>query len=70
MKTQAAASRPVVEEDMTRDQTTVNAGGSTVLLQDNVIRRIDAANAKGTDQQPGRSIEYQADQVRGIRLRS
>jgi lipopolysaccharide export system protein LptA len=49
---------------LTRDQTVVNAGKSTILIKDNVVNWIDAVGAKGTDEQPGgRHLEYSADMV-------
>jgi lipopolysaccharide export system protein LptA len=48
---------------LTREQTVVNAGKSTILIKDNVVNWIDAEAAKGTDQQPGRHLEYSADMI-------
>ena len=48
---------------MTRDQTIVNAANSTILVKDNQVTTIDAQGARGTDQQPNRNLEYQADMV-------
>ena len=48
---------------MTRDQTIINAGPSVVVLKDKHIDYIDTVNARGTDQQPGRQIEYSADAI-------
>ncbi len=48
---------------LTRDQTIVNAGNATVMIKNKHIVWIDAVNARGTDQQPKRMIEYSADKV-------
>lgn len=48
---------------LTRDQTLINAGQSTIVLEDKHISYIDSVNAKGTDQQPKRQLEYSADAV-------
>ena len=48
---------------LTRDQTVVNAGQSTVVLKDKHISWIDALNAHGTDSQPARQVEYSADAI-------
>lgn len=45
---------------LTRDQTVVDAGGSTVVLKNNSIYSIDTVNAHGTDKRPGRNVEYSA----------
>lgn len=46
---------------LTRDQTLINAGPSTIVLIDKHISYIDTVNVHGTDQQPKRQIEYWAD---------
>jgi len=48
---------------LTRDQTVVDAGQSTVVLKGHDIDWIDALTAHGTDKRPGRQIQYSADQI-------
>ena len=48
---------------LTRDQTVVDAGESTVLLMGHDIKTIDAVMGHGTDRRPGRKIEYAADAI-------
>jgi lipopolysaccharide export system protein LptA len=48
---------------LTRDQTVVEAGQSTVTLKDKDIDWIDAIKGHGTDKRPGRQIEYAADLI-------
>ncbi len=48
---------------LTRDQTIVDAGQSTVLLKGHDIEWIDAVKGHGTDKRPGRQIEYSADAI-------
>jgi lipopolysaccharide export system protein LptA len=48
---------------LTRDQTVVDAGQSTVMLNGKDIDWIDAVNGHGTDKRPGRQIEYSADAI-------
>jgi lipopolysaccharide export system protein LptA len=48
---------------LTRDQTIVDAGQSTVLLKNHDIDWIDALQGHGTDKRPGRHIEYSADTI-------
>ena len=48
---------------LTRDQTIVDAGQSTVLLKGHDIEWIDALHGHGTDKRPGRRIEYAADTI-------
>jgi lipopolysaccharide export system protein LptA len=48
---------------LTRDQTVIEAGQSTVILNDKDIDTIDAVNGHGTDKRPGRQIEYSADTI-------
>jgi len=49
---------------LTRDQTVVDAGQSTVMLTNSRdIDWIDAVKGHGTDKRPGRQIEYSADTI-------
>ena len=49
---------------MTHGGALVNAGESTVKLNsDKKMETVDAVNAKGTDNRPGRQLEYSADNV-------
>jgi len=48
---------------LTRDQTVVDAGQSTVQLKGHDIEWIDAIKGHGTDKRPGRQIEYSADTI-------
>jgi len=48
---------------LTRDQTVVDAGQSTVVLKEHDIDQIDAVHGHGTDKRPGRHIEYSADTI-------
>jgi len=48
---------------LTRDQTVIDAGNSTILIRDNLITAVDALNVHGTDRQPARQVEYSADAV-------
>jgi lipopolysaccharide export system protein LptA len=48
---------------LTRDQTVVEAGQSTVQLMGHDIKTIDAVKGHGTDKRPGRQIEYSADTI-------
>lgn len=48
---------------LTRDQTIVNAGQSTVQLMGHDIKTIDAMQGHGTDKRPGRNVEYSADAI-------
>lgn len=48
---------------LTRDQTVIDAGQSTVVLKGRDIDWIDALKAHGTDRQPGKQIEYSADVI-------
>lgn len=50
---------------LTRDALVLNAQASVIELDKGVVRRVDAANAVGTDKQKGRTLEYGAD---GLRL--
>jgi lipopolysaccharide export system protein LptA len=49
---------------LTRDQTVMTAGATTVNLKNKKLDTIEAPAAKGTDKQPGRNLEYAADQVK------
>jgi lipopolysaccharide export system protein LptA len=49
---------------LTRDQTVIDAAQSMVLLDGHVVKLIVTKNAHGTDQQPGRQVEYAADELR------
>ena len=49
---------------LTRDQTVIDAAQSMVLLDGHAVKLIVTKNAHGTDQQPGRQIEYAADELR------
>jgi len=49
---------------LTRDQTVMMAGATTVNLKDRKLDNIDAPTARGTDKQQGRNLEYSADQVK------
>src|SRR5580698_2259141 len=48
---------------LTRDQTVVEAGQSTVQLMGHELKTIDAVKGHGTDKRPGRNIEYSADAI-------
>jgi lipopolysaccharide export system protein LptA len=48
---------------LTRDQTVVEAGQSTVQLMGHDLKTIDAVKGHGTDKRPGRQIEYSADMI-------
>ena len=49
---------------MTHGGTLVNAGESTVKLNsDKKMETVDAVNAKGNDNRPGRELEYSADHI-------
>ncbi len=43
--------------------TTIDAGASVVKLVNKKMDTVDAVNAKGTDNRPGREIEYAADTI-------
>jgi lipopolysaccharide export system protein LptA len=49
---------------LTRDQTVMQAGATTVNLKNRKLDTIDAPSAKGTDQQQGRNLDYSADMVK------
>lgn len=46
---------------LTRDTAVIDAGPSRVELKDKLLKTIDAPNGHGTDNQPGRNIDYSAD---------
>jgi lipopolysaccharide export system protein LptA len=48
---------------LTRDALTLNAGPATVTLQDGNLKLVETTQAKGTDQRPGRNLEYAANQL-------
>lgn len=49
---------------LTRDTLVLNAKDSVVELDQGIVRRVDANQAVGTEQQKGRSLEYAADALR------
>ena len=49
---------------LTRDQTIMNAGATTVNLKNRKLDTIDAPAASGIDKQKGRNLDYAADQVK------
>ncbi len=48
---------------LTRDQTVVDAGASTVQMKDGQISSIAAPQGHGTDKEPNRQLEYAADMI-------
>nr|MDQ2900331.1 hypothetical protein [Acidobacteriota bacterium] len=46
---------------LTRDQTVINAGASTINLKDREIQNIDSRKAHGIDTYPKRQLDYSAD---------
>lgn len=48
---------------LVRGGTTVEAGDATVLLNDGVVESVEAANAKGADRTPDRTLDYAANQI-------
>lgn len=48
---------------LTRDTLTMSGGPAVVTLADQRIQLVEAQNAKGIDNQPGRRLEYSADQL-------
>ena len=48
---------------LTRDTMTMNAGPATVTLNKGLIQLVETTNAKGTDQQEKRKLDYAADQL-------
>jgi lipopolysaccharide export system protein LptA len=48
---------------LTRDTLMMNAGPATVRLEDGNLKSVETSQAKGTDQRPGRNLEYSANQL-------
>src|SRR5271165_3560314 len=48
---------------LTRDTLTLNAGPAMVALDNGNIKLVETTQAKGSDQRPGRNLEYAADQL-------
>ena len=48
---------------LTRDTLTMNGGAAVVTLADQRLQLVEAQNAKGVDDQPGRRLEFSADQL-------
>jgi LPS export ABC transporter protein LptC len=48
---------------LTRGATVINAGASTVQMENQLIRWIDAPQGHGTDKRPNRDLEYAADSI-------
>ena len=48
---------------LTRDTLTLNAGPAVVTLDEGTIKLVETTAAQGTDQRPGRNLEYAADQL-------
>lgn len=48
---------------LSRGNTHVDGNGAVVTLDEHGIRLVETTGAKGTDQYPGRSLEYSADQL-------
>ena len=48
---------------LTRDTLTLNAGPATVTLEDGNLKQVETTQAKGTDQRPGRNLDYGANQL-------
>jgi len=48
---------------LTRDTMAMNAGPATVTLDHGDLRLVETTQAKGTDQRPGRNLEYGANQL-------
>jgi len=48
---------------LTRQSTVIETGPAVVALQDDVIRRIDAQKAHGTETYPDRRVEYRANDL-------
>ncbi|MCX6624507.1 MAG: LPS export ABC transporter periplasmic protein LptC, partial [Acidobacteria bacterium] len=48
---------------LTRDTLKIDGGEAHVTLQENVIRNVDAQNARGTDTYPNRTVEFQASRL-------
>jgi lipopolysaccharide export system protein LptA len=48
---------------LSRDTMTMNAGPATVSLNEGTIKLVETTQAHGTDQRPGRNLEYGANQL-------
>jgi lipopolysaccharide export system protein LptA len=48
---------------LTRDNTIVEGGNTTIALQDRAIHHVDTINAHGTDSYPNRKLQYGADHL-------
>jgi lipopolysaccharide export system protein LptA len=48
---------------LTRDTMTMNAGPATVAFEKGNLKLVDTTQARGTDQRPGRNLEYAANQL-------
>jgi lipopolysaccharide export system protein LptA len=48
---------------LSRDTLLLNAGPATVTLQGGNLKLVETTQAKGTDQRPGRNLEYAANQL-------
>ncbi len=48
---------------LTRDAMTLNGGPATVTLNEGTIKLVETTQANGTDQRPGRNLEYGANQL-------
>jgi lipopolysaccharide export system protein LptA len=48
---------------MTRENTVIEGNDAVLHLDNRKIRKVDAANAHGTDDYPNRKLRYQADQL-------
>ena len=46
-----------------RDTLSMEGGASVITLNDGRIELVEAANAKGVDTRPQRTVEYAADQL-------
>jgi lipopolysaccharide export system protein LptA len=49
---------------LTRDTLTMNAGPAIVTIQKGYIKFVETTQAKGTDQRPGRNLDFAANQLR------
>src|SRR5581483_576143 len=48
---------------LTRDTLSMDAGPATVRLENGNLRQVETTQAKGTDQRPGRNLEYAANSL-------
>jgi lipopolysaccharide export system protein LptA len=48
---------------LTRDTLTLNAGPAQVTLDQGSLKQVDTTQAHGTDQRPGRTLDYSANQL-------